>query len=142
LSTRDGFRFLLSVCPKGNINSKNFDWVSELLKLESTEGHQIGDKVPWNKDSHFDQWTWGYGSQWITFEHGKSFSDALHHFLKSLPSDEKIWQKLSKYCEYSLYIPIERKHFHIEVDFEPKIWSELNKRELRLNLSTLSKDIE
>jgi hypothetical protein len=135
----DGFRFLLSVDHKENVHSKKFDWVSNLLRLEPTEGHQIGDKKPWNKEAGFDRWSWGYGSQWFPFGEGFEFSKALYQFLQSLPPEDEVWQELSKYCEYSLYIPIEREHFQIEFDFEPIIWDELRKRKLHVEISTLSK---
>ncbi len=140
---KDGFRFLLSVSPKDNSEIDTYEWVSKQLMLEPTNANKKGDLQAKKRNKFYKTWNWSYGTPWTGYwpsTNGKSFSDELLEFLKSLPSDKKIWKELSKECDYSLYIPIEREYFLIEVEFEPILWSELGKRELRIELSSLSRD--
>lgn len=138
---KDGFKFLLSVSPKESSKIDTYDWVSKQLMLEPTNANKKGDLASKKRNRFYSTWNWSYGTQWTDYwpsSNGKSFSDELLAFLKSLPSDKKIWKELSKECDYYLYIPIEREYFLIEVEFEPILWSELGKRELRVELSSLS----
>ena len=140
----DGFRFLLSVSPKNDSNIEEFNWASKLLMIEPTDTNSKGDILSKKRNMFYTEWYWGYGTKWINYwsedSQGKSFSAELLIFLKSLPSDEKIWEELSNECNYFLYIPVERAYWLIEVEFEPEVWVELGKRKLRMELSSLSRE--
>ena len=137
----EGFSFTLSVCPKNNDQSKGIESVSALLGLTPTKTTRKGEPFQGAVKITHDTWSWSYSSQWLPYwERGSdiSFSDLLLNFLKSLPSDESIWSELNESYQYDLYIPLERNHFLIEVEFKPDVWAELSKRKLSLNLSALS----
>lgn len=144
---KDGYLFLLHITPKKLIKSKDRDWVSKMLKLNPTGGNGIGDLIPATKvnlNKRYETWSWEYKTKWQKYwpsQNKLSFSENLLNFLKALPSDKRIWTQLSLYCECSIYIPVERSYFLIEIEFENNLWSELLKRNLRVEMSTFSSQI-
>ena len=145
MDNKDGYLFRLIIRPKELNHSKDRNWVTELLQLEPTGGHELGDittAAKYNSAKQYDYWSWEYGLEWQKYwtENGKpSFSENLFGFLQSLPSSKMIWDQLNNHCECSLYIPVERSNFLIEMEFESDIWEELLKRNLKLQISALSK---
>ena len=145
MKSKDGYLFRLIIRPKELNHSKNRNWVTELLQLEPTGGHDLGEITSATKFSAGKQdsyWSWEFGTEFQKYRQDDSspaLSENLFDFLKSLPSSKLVWEQLNEYCKCKLYIPVERSRFLIEIEFEDNIWNELVKRNLKMEISTLSR---
>jgi Domain of unknown function (DUF4279) len=137
------FQYLiaLDICPRDADGQWDYTQVSELLNMRPTNITKKGQKWVGRlglKGLRYDRWYWRYATRVGSFEQ-RDVSEHLVSFLKKLPTAKGLWAKINQHCNCEIYLPLERTHFQIEVDLTPDVFRELLIRNLKLHVSTLSR---
>ena len=134
------YLFMLDVEPL--LDSKQMEDVSRLLHVQPTNVVRKGQRMSGlagRSGMVYRSWSWQFASPTYSSSSRASFSGRLLHFLSRLPDSRSVWNRMRRSFTYSLYVPVERDYFLIEVSLEPDVWPELTKRHLRLEFSSLHK---
>ena len=132
------YLFLLRVEPM--FDSQQIEDVSRLLRIQPTSVISKGQRMrglTGRSGMVHPSWAWRFASPTYSFSSRASFSRRLHRFLSRLPDSRVVWSRMRRSFDCSLYVPVEREYFLIEVNLEPDVWPELAKRHFRLDFSTL-----
>ncbi len=109
--------------------------ITELLRRQPTDAHRRGDSF--GKHGHtcnFGQWRVSTGR--LDFRAGKSCEETFDDFVRGLPDDPVIWERLAAEHEAQVVAYLWMRTWNREFDISAFALGELARRKLRLHIDT------
>jgi hypothetical protein len=109
--------------------------ITEMLRLQPTDVHRRGESFGQQGHTYkFGQWRFSTGR--LDFRSGRSCEQAFDDFVRGLPPDLSIWQRIVAEHEAQVYIYLWMKTWNREFDISPFALGELARRGLGLHVDT------
>jgi hypothetical protein len=119
------------------ISSEDLDpgEVSGLLGLQATESNRRGDPLGKRGLTYkFGQWRFSTGR--LDFRAGKSCEEFFDEFMRSLPGELAVWERITERHEAEVYISLWMRTWNRDFDISSFAIGELARRKLRLHVDT------
>ena len=109
--------------------------ISALLGIQPTSHHLRGDAF--GKRGHAYQFgRWSYSTGRLDFRAGRSCEEQFDDFVRALPGDAAVWERISAQHEAQVFIYLWMRTWNREFDISTFALGELARRRLRLHIDT------
>ena len=122
-------------CLRISSNDLDPEEITGLLRLEPTESHRRGDSF--GKHGHtykFGQWR--FSTARLDFHAGRSCEECFDDFMRGLPGDLAVWERIAGRHEAEVYISLWMRTWNRDFDISSFAIGELARRKLRLHVDT------
>lgn len=109
--------------------------ITALLGIQPTSHHLRGDAF--GKRGHIYKFgQWNYSTCRLDFRSGKSCEKEFDDFVRSLPDDAAVWERIASQHEAQVFIVLWMRTWNREFDISTFALGELARRRLRLHIDT------
>lgn len=109
--------------------------ITTLLGLQPTSHHLRGDAF--GKRGHTYKFgRWRYATARLDFRAGRCFEEQFDDFVRALPDDPAIWERITTRFEAGILICLWMRTWNREFDISTFALGELARRRLRLHIDT------
>ncbi len=111
------------------------DQITALLGQRPTDSHQRG--TPFGKRGHIHKFgLWRFSTERLDFRGGRAFYELFDDFMRSLPSEPGVWQRITSEHSAEVVICVWMRTWNREFDISASALRELSLRNLSIHIDT------